>query len=218
MRVLPAMAGRLTGFAVRVPTPNVSLVDLVVALDADPEHPTGQALCLKGKVYRLEPRRLVRITGQEPFKAWVYLLAQLRCNLCGELFAAQPPAGAEQLELLGLNDTFLGQPQTAQMNAQAFALLGESTLDVYLNAHAYWRSVPERVWEYTLGGYQVIKKWLSYREEPLLGRRLKIDEVREVSAMARRIAAILLLEPALDAHYAGVKQATFTLAEPATAR
>lgn len=50
-------------------------------------------LCLKGKVYRLEPRRLVRITGQEPFKAWVYLLAQLRCNLCGEVFAAQPPAG-----------------------------------------------------------------------------------------------------------------------------
>ncbi len=31
-RVLPGLAGRLAGFAVRVPTPNVSLIDLVVSL------------------------------------------------------------------------------------------------------------------------------------------------------------------------------------------
>jgi hypothetical protein len=51
-------------------------------------------LCPKGKVYRLkEPRRLVRIIGQAPFRAWVYALEQLRCNLCGEVFAAKPPPG-----------------------------------------------------------------------------------------------------------------------------
>ena len=54
---------------------------------------------------------------------------------------------------------------------------------------------------------QVIKKWLSYREEPLLEPALKPDEVREVRNIARRIAAILLLEPALDDAYAGVKGA-----------
>ena len=90
---------------------------------------------------------------------------------------------------------------------QVFALLGETCYDVYLNDRAFWRCVPARVWEYTLGGYQVIKKWLSYREEPLLGRALKPDEVREVRNIARRIAAILLLEPALDDAYAGVKGA-----------
>ncbi|MGI5837541.1 MAG: type ISP restriction/modification enzyme [Chloroflexota bacterium] len=47
---------------------------------------------------------------------------------------------------------------------QVLNLLGESTLDVYLNQVACWRNVPARVWGYTLGGYQVIKKWLSYRE------------------------------------------------------
>ena len=88
---------------------------------------------------------------------------------------------------------------------QVFALLGETCYDVYLNDRALWRCVPTRVWEYTLGGYQVIKKWLSYREEPLLGRALKPDEVREVRNIARRIAAILLLEPALDDAYVGVK-------------
>jgi hypothetical protein len=29
---------------------------------------------------------------------------------------------------------------------------------------------------YTLGGYQVIKKWLSYRERAVLRRALKPDE------------------------------------------
>ena len=69
---------------------------------------------------------------------------------------------------------------------------------MYLSDVAYWRNVPERVWGYTIGGYQVMKKWLSYREEKLLGRSLSMDEAREVTNMARRIAAILLLEPALE--------------------
>jgi hypothetical protein len=45
---------------------------------------------------------------------------------------------------------------------QVQALLGDRTCDVYLNGAAYWKNVSSRVWGYTLGGYQVIKKWLSY--------------------------------------------------------
>ncbi|MGH6846429.1 MAG: type ISP restriction/modification enzyme [Methylocella sp.] len=89
--------------------------------------------------------------------------------------------------------------------SEVFALLGARTLDVYLNANAFWTNVPPRVWEYTLGGYQVIKKWLSYREQPVLGRALKPDEVAYVSEMIRRIAALLLMGSALDANYAAAK-------------
>ena len=84
---------------------------------------------------------------------------------------------------------------------QALALLGPDTRDVYLNDKAYWRNVPATVWEYFIGGYQVIKKWLSYREQELLGRALTADETREVTGMARRLAAIVLLQPALDENY-----------------
>jgi hypothetical protein len=87
--------------------------------------------------------------------------------------------------------------------------LGETTYDVHLNDVALWANIPSKVWDYTIGGYQVIKKWLSYREQPLLGRALTIDEVRYVQEMARRIAAILLLQPALDANYESIKQHTF---------
>jgi Type ISP C-terminal specificity domain len=87
--------------------------------------------------------------------------------------------------------------------------LGTATHDIHLNDIAYWKNIPDRVWSYTIGGYQVIKKWLSYRELELLGRSLKQEEVIEVTQMARRIAAILLLEPELNANYEAVKQATY---------
>lgn len=83
--------------------------------------------------------------------------------------------------------------------------LGNRTCDVYLNARAYWRNIPAKVWDYYIGGYQVIKKWLSYREGKLLGRALTVEETRYVRAMARRIAALCLLQPQLDANYAAVK-------------
>ena len=56
--------------------------------------------------------------------------------------------------------------------------LGAKTHDIYLNDVAYWANVPEKVWDYTIGGYQVMKKWLSYRERPLLGRDLTMERSR----------------------------------------
>jgi hypothetical protein len=88
-------------------------------------------------------------------------------------------------------------------------LLGPDTLDIHLNAAAYWQNVPRRVWEYTLGGYQVLKKWLSYREQALLGRPLTVDEVAYLTHTIRRIAALLLLAPQLDANYTAVKADTY---------
>jgi hypothetical protein len=83
--------------------------------------------------------------------------------------------------------------------------------DVYLNESACWKDIPAPVWDYTIGGYQVIKKWLSYREHELLGRALTPDEAREVTHMARRIAALILLQPALDKNYEAVKSASVPL-------
>ena len=78
---------------------------------------------------------------------------------------------------------------------------GEGYLDIHLNATTRWKDVPEPVWNYTLGGYQVLKKWLSYRESALLGRPLTSDEAQSFTHHVRRIAAILALHEALDAHY-----------------
>lgn len=78
---------------------------------------------------------------------------------------------------------------------------GEGFVDIHLNATTRWKDVPVAVWNYTLGGYQVLKKWLSYREHALLGRPLTSDEAQEFTHNVRRIAAILAMREALDAHY-----------------
>ena len=72
-------------------------------------------------------------------------------------------------------------------------VLGERTLDVYLNGRAYWRNIPANVWNYKLGGYQVLKKWLSYRETKVLGRNLLPEEVQHFTDTARRIGAMLMV-------------------------
>jgi hypothetical protein len=91
-------------------------------------------------------------------------------------------------------------PSEAPAEAEA-AWLGTRTLDVFLNEDSFWRNIPETVWNFTIGGYQVLKKFLSYREQPLLGRALTSVEVRYVRDVARRLAALRLMALELDANY-----------------
>ena len=83
-------------------------------------------------------------------------------------------------------------PGTATPNDPTH-ILGDTTFDIYLNDRAYWKNVPAVVWNYKLGGYQVLKKWLSYREHKVLHRPLHPHEVQHFTNTARRITAILKL-------------------------
>jgi hypothetical protein len=118
--------------------------------------------------------------------------------------------GAGRLELRAFNADELAaidaEAASRRMKpADLLRLLGGGTCDVFLNADVYWSNVPMAVWNYYIGGYQVVKKWLSYREHKLLGRPLTPEEAREVTAMVRRLTAVVLLGPALDENYRNVK-------------
>ena len=82
-------------------------------------------------------------------------------------------------------------PEERAALGNSIPALGETTFDIHLNADAFWRNVPANVWRYKLGGYQVLKKWLSYRERDILDRALTPEEVRHFADTARRIAGIL---------------------------
>jgi hypothetical protein len=79
---------------------------------------------------------------------------------------------------------------------------GTQTGDLYINGQIFFRNVPSGVWEYELGGYPVIKKWLAYRDN---GRRpntaLTLDETEHLRGMIQRIAAILALHEGLSGLY-----------------
>ena len=74
----------------------------------------------------------------------------------------------------------------------ARTILGKTTFDIHLNRRVWWRNVPAAVWRYKLGGYQVLKKWLSYRDRDILDRPLRPEEVQHFTDTARRIAVILM--------------------------
>lgn len=94
------------------------------------------------------------------------------------------------------------------------SIFGTTTHDIYLNSVAYWANVPEKVWDFAIGGYQVIKKWLSYRDRSLLGRDMTMDEVDEVTQTARRLAAIVLMLDDLDSNYEACKLGAVSLTTP----
>jgi hypothetical protein len=138
-------------------------------------------------------------------------VAELRCTGSPDfhITAGWGHAGKEGVTMPGKGKMLTrGYRTEEELEKPLLDLLGKTTHDIYLNDTAYWRNVPEKVWDYTIGGYQVLKKWLSYREHGLLGRALTTDEAREVTHIARRLAALILLQPELDANYQRVKAAS----------
>jgi glyceraldehyde 3-phosphate dehydrogenase len=63
VRILPQLEGKLDGFAIRVPTPNVSLIDLVVALERDPSVEELNALFTRAAEGELEG--IVAVSSEE---------------------------------------------------------------------------------------------------------------------------------------------------------
>ena len=59
------------------------------------------------------------------------------------------------------------------------------------NDIAHWRNVPAAFWTYKPSCYQVLKKWLSYREHKVLGRPLNPEEVQRFTNTAHRISRVL---------------------------
>jgi len=115
--------------------------------------------------------------------------------------AVMPGSGATQsremsvLELAALES--LSEAQSRQIGVQ--------TIDVHINDKTYWRNVPATVWDFSIGGYPVLKKWLSYRDQRVLNRALQVEELEEFQKIARRITTILLLNPQLNAAYNSTK-------------
>lgn len=96
---------------------------------------------------------------------------------------------------------------------------GERTGDLFLNENAYFGNVPELVWNYQLGGYPVLKKWLGYRQADRRdGKPLTDDERRWFPEIIQRLAALLAVGPQLDALYQEVAANAFTAEELQIAR
>ena len=70
---------------------------------------------------------------------------------------------------------------------EILSLLGDRTTDIHVNGTTYWRNIPSNVWRFTVGGYQIIKKWLSYRESALLARDMTFRDIASMHGSYRKV-------------------------------
>lgn len=74
---------------------------------------------------------------------------------------------------------------------------------VYINEDGqYFEGIPEEVWEYQVGGYQVLDKWLYDRRE----RKLSNEEIQHYCKVATALAHTIELQKEIDELYAGVEE------------
>jgi hypothetical protein len=162
-----------------------SLLDLDVTVAGIDSSPLDQTIRKVASIERVDGRPLDPAMGDLAVTAgWGVIQSR----------AIMPGAGkydVRDLETVGFAD----------LSDEDRDALGDEALDIYINDHVRWRGVPSAAWHYKIGGFQVLRKWLSYRERRALGRDLTTAEARTFSAIARRITAVVLLGRELDANY-----------------
>jgi hypothetical protein len=129
----------------------------------------------------------------------------------GDLFRQMAALGQQLIDL-----HLLGNPANAagiKYQGQGSDVVEEVRYDaatgrVYINADKYFEGVTPEMWEYRIGGYQVLKKYLEDRK----GRRLD-DPVRYIH-IASAIAETICLQQQIDALYPQVEAQTIRLFSP----
>ncbi|HRU05638.1 MAG TPA: N-6 DNA methylase [Candidatus Brocadiia bacterium] len=81
-----------------------------------------------------------------------------------------------------------------------------ATERVYINGEQHFAPVPEAVWTYQVGGYQVCEKWLKDRKE----RRLELDDIRAYCRIVTALARTIELQKDIDGLYPEAEKETIS--------
>ncbi|MGH6812986.1 MAG: type ISP restriction/modification enzyme [Methylocella sp.] len=68
---------------------------------------------------------------------------------------------------------------------------------IWINKTQFFSSVPQAVWDFHIGGYQVLDKYLKSRK----GRALPLDEMNHVSSIVGSLAFTIAQLARIDAAY-----------------
>jgi len=79
---------------------------------------------------------------------------------------------------------------------------------VYINAAQHFAPVPEAVWTYRIGGYQVCEKWLKDRQD----RRLELDDIRTYCRIVTAVKRTIDIQTEINALYPEIEKGVLSLA------
>ncbi len=68
---------------------------------------------------------------------------------------------------------------------------------VFINKEQYFEGIPKEVWEYQIGAYQVMEKYLKDRK----GRKLSLEEINHYMKVAKAIQLTIELQEKIDSVY-----------------
>jgi hypothetical protein len=73
---------------------------------------------------------------------------------------------------------------------------------LYINNTQYFEGLPQEVWEYQIGGYQVCDKWLKDRK----GRPLSVEETMHYCKIVTALKKTIEVQEKIDKAYPDVEK------------
>ena len=78
----------------------------------------------------------------------------------------------------------------------------EEEARVYINKTQYFEGIKSDVWEYLIGGYEVLSKWLKYRK----GRKLSLEDIKHFCRVATALQNTIEIQDQIDSLYPDVEK------------
>ena len=78
---------------------------------------------------------------------------------------------------------------------------------VYINKEQYFEKIPKEIWEYQIGGYQVLSKWLKDRK----GKILSLEDVKHYCKIVTAIKKTIDIQNNIDTLYPKAEKETIKL-------
>ncbi|HRU73743.1 MAG TPA: DNA methyltransferase, partial [Caldisericia bacterium] len=115
-----------------------------------------------------------------------------------ELFKQIGSLGKELISLHLLNSEKLNNPTSKfegeGNNLVKYVKYDENKKSVFINENQYFTNIEKDIWEYMIGGYQVLYKWLKDRK----GRFLSLDEILNYAKIVTSLKYTIELQKEID--------------------
>jgi predicted helicase len=123
-----------------------------------------------------------------------------------ELFLEMSQLGNELSDLHLLKSEQLNNP-IARLQGDGDHNVGkpsydEPSLRVYVNKSQYFEGIRPEVWNYQIGGYQVMSQWLKDRKD----RILSLEDIKQYCKVATSISKTIELQRTIDEIYEKIEQ------------
>jgi len=128
-----------------------------------------------------------------------------------KLFQTMARAGGKLVDLHLMRSSKLDKP-IAKFEGKGDNLVERVEYDekrkaIYINVGRHFLSISKDIWEYQIGGYRVMAKWLQYRK----GRRLSLEDIKHYCKIATAIKETINIQKKIDGIYNDVEKDCVTM-------